>query len=206
MLTPLLPKDPQLRIASEPVSPRQLRTKAEQAEIDQMLGYVYGTNNKGEGRDHTRPMTVGLSAPQIGIPKRISIVDLAIGNKGFSDIHVLVNPEIIWHSGARETKSEGCVNLPEIWGPISRWREVEVRALDRAGNRITVRAKGWAARLLQHEIDHLDGWLFIDHLTDPTKAHKVTGEQLKAYNKPENRLNWPHHIDVADLVHNKTTS
>jgi peptide deformylase len=199
-ITPLSPLDPLLRQPCQAVSRTELRTKELQQLIDQLLDYVYGTNNKGPARDRTRPSTVGLSASQVGIDKRISVVDMAIGRKGLSDIHVLINPEAVWHSRATTTQSEGCVNLPEIWGLVERYSEVEVRALDRSGNTITIRAKGWAARLLQHEIDHLNGQLFIEHLPDPTKAHKVARDQMSSYNKKANRLTWPYHIDVSELL------
>jgi peptide deformylase len=206
MLTPLPPNDPLLRQPSLDVSLRELRTVVFQQTVTSMLEYVYGANNKGVGRDNTRPSTVGLSANQIGIHKRISIVDLAIGQKKFHDIHVLINPRIIWHSTATDVQSEGCVNLPTIWGLVPRWREVEVSALDRSGNKLTIRAKGWAARLLQHEIDHLDGHLFIDHLPDPSKAHKVGAGQMVDYNKKVNRLTWPHYINVEHLIIHEATS
>ncbi len=199
-MKPLLPTNRKLRQACALVLPSQLRTKAVQGEIDQLLDFVYGSNNKGSARDRTRPMTVGLSANQVGLMKQISVVDLAIGNKSHHDIHVLINPSITWHSKAVDEKSEGCVNLKTVWGIVPRYREVEVQALDRSGNRITIRAKGWAARLLQHEIDHLNGRLFIDRLPDPTKAHKVEATQLSDYNKRDQRASWPYFTDVTTLI------
>ncbi len=202
-LAPLKPTDPCLRQICAPVSRPELRTKELQAQIDGLLDFVYGQNDKGSAKARPkRPITVGLSANQVGITKRISIVDLAIGHKTFNDLHVLVNPVIIRHGSARLVRNEGCVNLPEIWGPVSRFRSVTVQALDRSGNRLRLNLTGWAAILLQHEIDHLDGKLFIDHLSDPTKAHHVASEHFRAYNK-KSAATWPHLIDVSELVNEK---
>lgn len=141
-------------------------------------------------------MTVGLSANQIGIDKRISVVDLAIGRKRYSDIHVLINPEIIWRSKSILERYEGCVNLPEIWGEVKRSKRVKVNAYDRSGNKLTIDTNGWSAILLQHEIDHLYGKLFIDHLPDPTKAHYVESDQMKDYRK--NYKHWHVFTDVSN--------
>lgn len=201
-ITPLIPlaaTDQRLRQVCVEVSRRELRTGAVQAEIEQMLAFVYGHNHKAASHQRRRPVTVGLSANQVGIMRRISIVDLAIGRRDASDIHALINPRILARSQAVTRHSEGCVNLPQIWGPVERCRRVTVQALDRSGNTLTIEADGWAAVLLQHEIDHLSGQLFIDHLADPAKAHLVAPGDMKAYNKTS-ATDWPHYIDVRHLV------
>lgn len=163
-----------------------------------MLDIVYGRNNKGKNRDRNKPMTVGLSANQVGILKQISIVDLAIGQKKWNDIHVLISPRIVQHSKAHFSHREGCVNLPHIWGVVPRYTSVTVEALDRSGNELTIKARGWASVLLQHEIDHLNGHLFIDHLPDPTKAHYVDEKNMALYRKEYK--NWKQLKDVSGLV------
>jgi peptide deformylase len=160
------------------------------------LSLVYKTSNKGGQRDRTKPSTVGLSAPQVGWLKQVSVVDMAITTRQFHDVHILINPTIIKQSKAMVERIEGCVNFQDMWGPVSRARTVTVGALDRSGNKLTIEASGWTAVLLQHEIDHLNGILFIDHLADPTKAHHVQGEQYKDYNK-KSAADWPHKIDVS---------
>lgn len=198
---PLAKNHPKLHKECEEVTKKELRTKEFQKILDEMLDIVYGRNNKGANHDKSRPMTVGLSANQIGIMKRISIVDLAIGHKGYSDIHILINPKITWHSKSLSKHDEGCVNLPEIWGSVPRYKEVEVEALDRSGNEITIRAKGWTSVLLQHEIDHLNGYLFIDRLEDPSKAHYVKKDNMVEYRKfRRKKMEWPEYIDVRDLT------
>jgi peptide deformylase len=143
-------------------------------------------------------MTVGLSANQVGIKKRISIVDLAIGRKGYSDLYVLINPEITWFSKTMVENCEGCVNLPTIWGYVKRSKKIKVRALDRSGNELELTLNGWSAILLQHEIDHLNGKLFIDKLDDPKKAHLVEKDDYQKY-KTQKKL-WKKYIDVSDLI------
>ncbi|MDP4038643.1 MAG: peptide deformylase, partial [bacterium] len=194
----LKPSDKILRHECKPVTRREIHTNKLQAVIEQMLGIVYGQSNKGENRNINKPMTVGLSANQIGIDKRISIVDLAISKKAYNDIHVLINPEIIWRSKSLQEKLEGCVNLPKIWGYVNRSKRVIIRAFDRSGNKIQIDASGLAAKLLQHEIDHLNGILFIDHLKDPKKAHRVLDKETRAHKKAGK--SWSKFIDVTKLV------
>ncbi len=195
----LKPDNPTLRQISQSIGRRELRTAAMQNTIEQLIRFVCGHNNKGRNHAHNLPMTVGLSAPQVGIMRRISIVDMGVGSKKYSDIHVLINPEIIKRSKSKATNREGCVNLPSVWGLIDRASAVTVTALDRFGTKLTLEAKGWPAILLQHEVDHLDGRLFIDYLPDPTKAHFLDKKNFKAYNK-KTAADWPHNIDVSNLV------
>lgn len=190
--------NPILRQPCLQISPTELRTRKIQDLINKMLDIVYGRNNKGSTRHTNKPMTVGLSASQVGINKKISIVDLAIGRKSHNDIHVLINPEIIWKSKSTIERREGCVNLPTIWGYVKRSKRVIVRAVDRSGNRIKLDVSGWVAILLQHEIDHLNGNLFIDHLEDPTKAYLVLQGEYKAYKKAKKE--WDKFIDVTHLI------
>lgn len=200
-ICPLDPGDIRLRQACESVSLRELKSMKFQKVIDAMLDLVYGRNNKGKNHDSNKPMTVGLSANQVGIMKQISIVDLAIGRKGISDIHVLINPQIIWHSKSTFKHNEGCVNLPEIWGEVRRYKEVMVEAYDRSGNILTLHTKGWPAVLLQHEIDHLNGYLYIDRLDDPARAHKVQKGNMQEYRKKKKE--WNAFIDVSSLLRTK---
>lgn len=97
----------------------------------------------------------GLAAPQIGISKRVIVVD---GGEGLIG---LVNPVIIESEGT-EISMEGCLSIPKIEGEVERAARVVVQGLDQSGTPVTVKAAGLAARALQHEIDHLDGVLFID--------------------------------------------
>ncbi len=114
---------------------------------------------------------VGLAAPQVGVSKRIIIVDTE--EQG---IIVLVNPAIIKREG--ETKEEeGCLSVPGIYSPVRRSSTVTVEALDLEGNKVRISQEGSLAVALQHEIDHLEGYLFIDRLS-PAKRLMIK-DQLK---------------------------
>lgn len=98
---------------------------------------------------------VGLAAPQIGVSKRVIVVDAGEG------LVELINPKIVSSSG-EEVAVEGCLSIPGVAGEVKRALEVEVEGLNRSGKIVRVQARGLFARALQHEIDHLDGILFID--------------------------------------------
>lgn len=192
------PKHIILRSPCVPLTKRDLRKTIIQKEIESLIDFVYGNNNKGEGRKRNASMTVGLSANQVGINKRISAVDLAIGKRGYSDIHVLVNPEIIWQSQTMVEHCEGCVNLPTIWGYVKRSQKIKVKALDRSGNELSLTLTGWPAILLQHEIDHLNGNLFIQKLPDPKKALLVEQKDYPEFK--QKKKGWKKFIDVTKIV------
>lgn len=105
---------------------------------------------------------VGLAAPQIGEGHRLFIVDIASDDEP-SDLHVFINPEIITTSG-KQVWREGCLSFPEIAEEVERAEEVTVRATDGDGNVFEMSAEGLLAVAIQHEYDHLEGVLMIDHL------------------------------------------
>ena len=102
---------------------------------------------------------VGLAAPQVGILKRICVIDVGEG------LIELINPEITKTSGSVEDV-EGCLSIPGKWGYVARPEKVTVKALNREGKEIKVTGEGLLARALCHEIEHLDGILFITHVTE----------------------------------------
>ncbi|HYO12501.1 MAG TPA: peptide deformylase [Thermoanaerobaculia bacterium] len=105
---------------------------------------------------------VGLAAPQVGVEQRIAVVDTSVGEDP-SQIHILINPQIVRREGL-ETESEGCLSLPGISDKVDRPTSITVRAVDLEGKPMEINAEGWLARVVCHEIDHLDGILFTDHL------------------------------------------
>jgi len=105
---------------------------------------------------------VGLAANQIGVARRVAVVD--IGAEDPPPV-VLINPVILERSDELETAEEGCLSIPDIFGDVDRHARVVVEALDRDGQMVRAEAKGYKARAIQHEIDHLDGILFLDHLS-----------------------------------------
>ncbi len=107
---------------------------------------------------------IGLAAVQIGEPKRVVVVDLAKEDEPRNP-QFFVNPEITWSSGETSEHEEGCLSIPEVFDTIARPSAVTVRFLDREGNSRELDCEGLLATVLQHEIDHLNGILFIDHLS-----------------------------------------
>jgi peptide deformylase len=113
---------------------------------------------------------VGLAAPQIGVPLRIAVIEIP-----GEEVIVLVNPEIIKKEGER-TIGEACLSVPGYQGEIKRSVSIKVRARDRQGREIRIRADDLLAQALEHEIDHLNGKLYIDHVTEQDKLQKLEAE------------------------------
>ena len=110
---------------------------------------------------------IGLAAPQVGVSKRVIIADVGEG------LSCLINPKIIYHQG-KDDMLEGCLSLPKINLEIKRSEEIIVEGMNKKGEQIQLDAKGLLARVLQHEIDHLDGVLIID---------RVSKKKLKPFKK-----------------------
>jgi peptide deformylase len=114
---------------------------------------------------------IGLAAPQIGVPLRICIVDLSVGRRA-EDLRVMVNPEFVEREGT-QLEEEGCLSLPGFTATVLRPKRATIRALDRQGREYFVEGKELLARALQHEVDHLDGTLFLDRLRGIKRRHIV---------------------------------
>jgi peptide deformylase len=117
------------------------------------------------------PEGAGLAAPQIGITKRICIVRRFITDttgQHAIEPHILVNPEIYGESKETDIKFEGCLSIPNTYGRVKRYRKIKVKAQDRFGNEIKPNVSGFFARVIQHEIDHLNGILFTDKIIGKT--------------------------------------
>ena len=107
---------------------------------------------------------VGLAAIQVGVPKRALVIDVARDDEPKNPLF-LVNPEIVWASDHDASYEEGCLSLPDQFADVARPAAVRVRYLDRDGNRKELEAEGLLAVCVQHEMDHLDGVLFVDHIS-----------------------------------------
>ena len=105
---------------------------------------------------------IGLAAPQVGVEARVAVVDLSVGEDPDA-LHVLVNPEVVEREG-RGVETEGCLSLPSITDKVPRSERIVVRARTVQGEPFEMEATDWLARAILHEIDHLDGVLFVDHL------------------------------------------
>lgn len=108
---------------------------------------------------------IGLAAPQIGLSKRIIVVDLRVQEGEEPRTVVVVNPEVTWESKEAEKESEGCLSIPGLEELVTRPISVRVEGRDAKGNDLVVEADGLFARALQHEIDHVNGILFLDRVS-----------------------------------------
>lgn len=107
---------------------------------------------------------IGLAAPQVGVAKRVLVVDVAREGETPSPLK-MANPEILWASDDKAVFEEGCLSLPDQFAPVARPTKVRVRYLDCENEIREIAAEGLLATCLQHEMDHLDGVLFVDHLS-----------------------------------------
>ena len=112
---------------------------------------------------------IGLAAIQIGVPKRVIVMDLD-QKDGKKNRRVFINPKILWASDEMATFEEGCLSVPEIWDDVERPARIRAEYLDLDGKRSALEADGLLATCLQHEMDHLEGVLFIDHLSRLKRA------------------------------------
>ena len=123
---------------------------------------------------------IGLAATQIDFHERIILIDIS---QEKNNLIVLINPKIIEKNGSQEHQ-EGCLSLPKIFEKIERYESVKVKALDQKGKKIELKAKGLLSVCIQHEIDHLDGKLFIDYLS-LLKKNRIKSKLLKAQKRKQ---------------------
>jgi peptide deformylase len=149
----LIAPDPRLKAVSAPVA------KVD-AEIRKLAEDMADSMYAAEG--------IGLAAVQIGVAKRVIVMDLdqKDGQKtNKKDWRVFINPKILWASDEMATFEEGCLSVPEIWDDVERPARIKAEYLDLDGKRVEIEADGMLATCLQHEMDHLEGVLFIDHFS-----------------------------------------
>jgi len=142
--------DPRLKLVSEPVTGGV--DDALRALMDDMLETMYAAPG------------IGLAAIQIGVPKRVIVMDLAREGEPPAPRY-FVNPEILWRADETAPYNEGCLSVPDIYDDVERPSRVRLRYLDYHGAEIEEEAEGLYAVCIQHEMDHLQGVLFIDHLS-----------------------------------------
>ncbi len=144
-----LPDEKTLREVSKPVASVDSDVKKL---WDDMLETMY------------RAPGIGLAAIQIGVPQRLLVIDVSKDGEEKEPLFV-ANPEITWTSEARSDYEEGCLSIPDYYEMVARPAEIKLRYLDRQGEPREMHATGLMATCLQHEIDHLNGVLFIDHIS-----------------------------------------
>ena len=122
--------------------------------------------------EDSRPheISAALAAIQIDRLERVVIVRSDFDHKEAREFTVLINPEIVKYEGVIETDYEGCLSVKSIYGKVPRYTKIRVKALDIDGNAIRFKANGFLARVIQHEIDHTNGVVFIDHIRETTDA------------------------------------
>jgi peptide deformylase len=130
---------------------------------------------------------IGLAAIQVGEPLRMLVIDLAKEGEEPAP-HVFINPEILESSDERSVYEEGCLSIPDYYAEVERPASVRVKYLDRYGKQQEIAAKGLMATCLQHEIDHLNGVLFIDHISKLKRDMVVKKFKKLARDKPPSRM------------------
>lgn len=174
-------------ILRQPSTPVQRVTDDLQTLIDDMFATMYAARG------------IGLAAPQVGRRERLAVIDVDRSPL------VLINPEITTADGGVERGEEGCLSIPEIYGDVDRKLHVVVKALDRDGKAIEVEGTELLARCMQHEIDHLNGTMFIDHLSFlkrrsalakwekerekyPNAIRKLSAEEIASHHRTDGEL------------------
>ena len=155
--------DKQLRLVSEPIVRVDAGVKA-------LVADMFETMYDAPG--------VGLVAIQVGVPKRIVTIDATRGDDEKNPI-AMINPEIVWESEETVAHEEGCLSIPEYLDMVIRPERVRARFLDVDGKKQEIEADGLLARVIQHEVDHINGVLFIDHLSK-LKRDRVVKKYTKA--------------------------
>src|ERR1700731_1421752 len=160
--------DKRLRLVSQPV-------KTNDPELQLLVDDMFETMYEAPG--------IGLAAIQVGVPKAVILMDLAKKDDP-KEPRVFVNPQVLWRSDERATYEEGCLSIPEFYEEVERPARVRVKFLDVPGAEQELEASGLLATCLQHEIDHLDGVLFIDHISK-LKRDRVIKKFAKAAKRGE---------------------
>ena len=155
--------DKRLRLVSEPV-------KAIDREVKALVADMFETMYDAPG--------IGLAAIQVGVPRRLVTMDLSKKEEA-QEPRVFINPEILWRSDQKAKYEEGCLSIPEFYEEVERPARVRVKYLDLDGREQELDASGLLATCLQHEIDHLNGVLFIDHISR-LKRERVVKKFAKA--------------------------
>ncbi len=189
----LFPNDPILVKRAKKIDKDQIKSNKVRNIIEEMLRVGYG-----EQSDRKRPVLVGLAAPQIGISKRIIMVDVGADGKGnVSKLCVYINPKIIWRSKEKVEWYEGCFSTSQVAGIVKRPYKIKIEAISKTGKFLSEKHEGYVARIFQHEIDHLNGKEFVNYIKDSDKLHWVEDDEYPNYRDKEAWRNWPNKCSFA---------
>lgn len=182
-----------IRVLGDPVLRRKAgRVARIDASIQKLIDDMIDTMRATGG--------VGLAAPQVGRPLRVVVIELpplteearaaeeADGPRG--EVIVLINPQIVRRSGQRQV-TEGCLSVPGYWGEITRSLKVAAKGLNREGREVRIKGEDLLAQALEHELDHIDGVLYIDYLESPDQLVKIEPGR-----EEESRLSEPTRPDL----------
>lgn len=149
--------------------------------------------------EDSRPheISAALAAVQVDILERVIIVRSDFEDKAARDFTALINPEIVKHEGQVVYDYEGCLSVNNIYGKVPRHSKIRVKALNLDGHEVRFKAEGFLARVIQHEIDHTNGTLFIDHIKDQKDAFYTLDEKGELQS-----LDYEKHIDKNHILWN----
>lgn len=167
LLTILMEGDPRLR-------QKAMKIRHVEDSLRKLAAEMHETMDDAPG--------VGLAGPQVGVMRRIIVVRVPAEYDELDEpdfVATLINPEVVKASG-RVVAAEGCLSIPGWVGDVPRAESVTVKAMDLENHQIRIKATGWRARVLQHEIDHLDGILFLDRIEDKSTLRKVEEAEEEA--------------------------
>ncbi len=133
---------------------------------------------------------VGLAAPQVAQSVRLFVAELEENEEqpGSGKTYIVFNPEYVFKSDELVDGVEGCLSIPGWAGEVTRHARVVVKGLDKQGKRIRIEAEGWLARVFQHELDHLDGVLFTDRISDPEKIWQIREGEEESVERERTRV------------------
>lgn len=193
----VLPNNPILTKIAKKIRVGNINYEKIKKIIQTMLKVAHGNR-----KNKRKPVMVGLAAPQIGISKRIILVDVKADGKGnVGDLRVYINPQITWTSKTKGEWYEGCYSTSRVCGIVKRPISVKVKGFILASQGDALRTweakpvegkySGYVARIFQHEIDHLNGQVFVDLIKDPDKLHWVLKKEFPIYRNKQAWKTWP---------------
>lgn len=169
-------KDDIIALPNSHLRQKSRRVRLVDDEIGQLIADMQAATIDWENsREHE--VGVALAAIQIDKPYRVIVVRNNFDDKDDKSFSVFINPEVIKLEGEVEEDYEGCLSVRDIYGKVPRHTKVRIKAMDEYGREIRIRAEGFLARIFQHEIDHTNGIMFVDHIKDKADAFfQLTGE------------------------------
>lgn len=183
--TPYIPPEsPMLKQSSQEVPLEEITSEKIQGIINEMMELAL--------EERAKERMVGLAAPQIGVPLQIILVDMKISPERLDFSHppeVFINPKIVWKSDEMEEFREGCFSTGSLAGMVPRHKAIHIEAYTPNAEKVKLELEGYTARILQHEVDHLNGLRFPDRIINFENLHWVEADEIEEYRA--NFENWP---------------